>query len=257
MKIAIDSTPSVSSARAARFMARQIRSNPSCVLGLATGSSPLAVYAELARMCRAGGISFAGTRTFNLDEYAGLPPGDARSYRRFMDENFFEKIDIDLSNTRVPNGAAPDLDAECAEYEAAVRAAGGIDLQLLGIGANGHIGFNEPSSSLGSRTRVVALSQKTLSANARFFGNDPGAVPKKALSMGIASILDAKKIVLLAYGKGKADAVAGMAEGPVCAKLPASALQLHPDVTVFLDEDAASKLELRPYYDAVARDIPA
>ncbi len=257
MEVIIDVDSAVSSERAARNIAKQLKLKPSSVLGLATGSSPLKVYASLAEMCVRGEISFRSVTTFNLDEYIGVPPENEHSYRYFMNANFFDKIDIDKSRTHVPDGMAKDIEAACKSYEADIEASGGIDLQLLGIGSDGHIGFNEPSSSFASKTRVKGLASETITANARFFGNDVLAVPTHAITMGISTIMKARKICLLAYGSDKAAAVAGMIEGPISAKLPASILQMHPCVTIYLDNAAASKLDLRQYYDAAKSDLEA
>ncbi len=211
------------------------------VLGLATGSTPLPLYRELVRLHEDKGFDFSRTISFNLDEYVGLPTTHDQSYRYFMDANLFNRININKKNTHVPDGMAEDLDAQCEEYEEMISDAGGIDFQVLGIGSNGHIGFNEPGSSLGSRTRVVRLSETTIRDNSRFF-KSTAEVPKQAITMGIATILEARKIVMLASGRSKADAVAKALEGAITAMVPASALQMHPDVTFVVTEDAASGL---------------
>lgn len=221
------------------------------VLGLATGSTPRALYRCLIERHKAGRLSFARATTFNLDEYVGLAPGHPQSYRYFMHKELFDQVDIDPRQTFVPDGLADPLAAGPA-YEALIREHGGIDLQVLGIGRNGHIGFNEPTSSLGSRTRVKTLTQDTLAANARFFAADEFQ-PGLALTMGIASILESRAVLLLATGEAKAAAVAQCIEGPLSAMLPASALQLHPQVTVVLDEAAAGDLKLKDYYRFAAR----
>ncbi len=251
MEVIIDKTPEISSANAAAEIAKLLKAKPRAVLGCATGGTPLKLYADLISMCENGEISFAGVRTFNLDEYVGLGPDDPNSYRRFMDENFFDRIDIKKSNTRVPDGLAKDIPAFCSEYEKEIKDAGGIDLQILGLGSDGHIGFNEPSSSLCSRTRIKTLAPQTLLDNARFFGGNADAVPKYAITMGIGTIMDARSVVLLAFGEGKADAVAKMVEGGISAMLPASVLQMHENAKVFVDEAAASKLANIDYYKYV------
>jgi len=231
----------------AALVAAQLADNPASVLGLATGGTPIALYQELVREHRAGALSFAKVTTFNLDEYVGLPPEHPQSYRSFMRARLFDQVDIDPARTHLPEAQGGNPLRIGALYEAAIAAAGGIDLQILGIGIDGHIGFNEPSSSLGSRTRVKTLTARTRQDNARFF--PPGEqTPELAITMGIATILDARKIVMLATGAHKADTVAQMIEGPLRAMCPASALQLHPRTCVLLDQDAADKLEMTDYY---------
>jgi len=218
------------------------------VLGLATGETPRAMYRELVAAHERGELSFAGATSFNLDEYLGLDPGSPQSYRSYMQRELFDHVDIDAANTFLPvcaDGQHPDEVGPA--YEAEIRRRGGIDLQILGIGRNGHIGFNEPASSLGSRTRVKTLTRETLASNRHHFG--PGETqPELAITMGVATILDAYEILLLATGESKADAVRAAIEGPVAAMCPASALQHHRRVTVLLDDAAASKLELRDYF---------
>lgn len=218
------------------------------VLGLATGDTPRAMYRELVAAYERQALSFAGVTSFNLDEYLGLDPASPQSYRSYMERELFGHVDIDTANTFLPVCAAgrhPD-DVGPA-YEAEIRRRGGIDLQVLGIGQNGHIGFNEPASSLGSRTRVKTLTRETLASNRHHFGPDD-AQPELAITMGVATILDADEILLLATGESKADAVRAAIEGPVSAMCPASALQLHRRVTVLLDDAAASRLELKDYF---------
>ena len=208
------------------------------------------VYALLIEQAKGMGLSFAGLKSFNLDEYIGLSADHPQSYRTYMNKLLFDHVDIKLENTHVPLGDAADPAEEALRYEAKIEEQGGIDLQLLGIGINGHIGFNEPSSSLGSRTRIKKLASSTMEANRRFFKPDE-TVPTHALTMGIATIMQARKVVLLATGKGKADAVAAALEGPVSTSCPASVLQFHPEVTVIVDEDAASKLKLHDFYESI------
>lgn len=216
-------------------------------LGLATGSTPLGLYKELIRMHKEEGLDFSTTISFNLDEYVGLPPEHEQSYHYFMQENLFKHININPQNIHIPDGMAKDLEKHCREYEEAIKSVGGIDLQILGIGRDGHIAFNEPGSSLASRTSVVVLAEETIQDNSRFF-KSIDEVPKFAVTMGVGTILECKTLLLLANGKGKAEAVAKAIEGPVCSEITASALQLHPDAIVIIDEEAATKLKRREYY---------
>ena len=243
MRIVIVSDTEELSRVGGEMVAEEVKSKPHCVLGLATGSTPVPVYQELGRLHREEGLDFSSVITFNLDEYVGLSPEHEHSYRRFMNENLFDRININPKSTHVPDGLAEDIPEFCARYEAMIAKVGGVDLQVLGIGANGHIGFNEPPSSIASRTRQVKLTKGTIEDNARFFGS-PGDVPAMAITMGVATVLDAERVVLFATGEHKARAVAEAIEGPLCAKCPASALQLHPDITFVLTEDAASGLTL-------------
>jgi glucosamine-6-phosphate deaminase len=231
----------------AKIIARVVREKPDAVLGLATGRTPLRLYQELIRMHRDEGLDFSRVTTFNLDEYVGLPATHVQSYRYFMTENFFRHINIRLARTHVPDGTAPDLHAECRGYEQRIAEAGGIDIQLLGLGRNGHIGFNEPTGSLRSRTWVKILSEQTLKDNSAVFGS-LAAMPKHALTMGIGTILDARRILLLAFGPAKTRAVEQMVEGPLSAMCPGSALQLHPRATVVLDEYSAAGLHYADHY---------
>lgn len=247
MRIMIEPDAGAVALRAAQRVADLIRRSPECVLGLPTGRTPLALYRELVRKHREAGLSFARVVTFNLDEYIGLPPDHPESYAAYMRRHLFDQVDIDAANTHMPDGQAEDLRVACESYEDAIRRAGGIDLQILGIGANGHIGFNEPGSSLGSRTRVKTLTRETREANVP---SPEGCeeLPRVALTMGVGSILEAKSCLLLALGEGKASAIRDTVEGPVTAQVPASALQLHRDVTILVDEAAASRLRRREYY---------
>lgn len=217
------------------------------VLGLATGGSPGPVYEELARRCAAGEISLARCRAFLLDEYVGLPADHPESYRSVIRREVVDRLDLPADAVRGPDGNAADIARAAAEYDHAVRAAG-VDLQLLGVGTDGHIGFNEPGSSLASHTRLKTLTAQTRRDNARFFDGDLDAVPRHVLTQGIGTILAARHLVLLAWGEQKADAVARLVEGPVAAITPASALQLHPHATVIVDEPAAAGLKLADYY---------
>jgi glucosamine-6-phosphate deaminase len=226
----------------ARRIADAIRRKPDIVLGLATGRSPVATYAELRRMSAAAEIDFSRVTTFNLDEFVGVPPSHPGSFRRFMDEHLFDAVRLDPSRIHFLNGAAPDPDAECERYEAEIEAAGGLDLQLLGIGANGHIGFNEPGDQLVARTHRVTLHDVTLRDNAALFGGDPAQVPREALSMGMGTILRARHLVLVATGERKARCIERTVRGPLTTRLPASFLQTHRHVEIFLDRPAASLL---------------
>lgn len=217
------------------------------VLGVATGSSPGAVYKELARRVEAGELSLRHAKAFMLDEYVGLSEEHPQRYRVVIDREFVEPTDIDPANVSGPEGTARDLVEACADYERQIHAAGGVDLQILGIGTDGHIAFNEPGSSLASRTRLKTLTRQTRQDNARFFGGDIEAVPKHCLTQGVGTLMEADHLVLLAFGQPKAEAVHHMVEGPVSAMWPATALQFHPHVTVLLDESAASRLQLASY----------
>jgi glucosamine-6-phosphate deaminase len=226
---------------AAQIFEQAIRDNPGIVLGLATGGTPIDMYQELIRLHREKSLDFCKLKSFNLDEYLGLSPDHSQSYRYFMDNNFFNHININKSNTHVLNGLSENPELECKRFEDAILEAGGIDLQLLGIGANGHIAFNEPGSSLDSRTRVVNLTQKTIEDNARFFEKSSD-VPRQALTMGIATILEVKKVVLLGIGKVKAEAIGRAFNGPMTSEVPASYLHYQPDCTFIIDKEAAQNL---------------
>jgi glucosamine-6-phosphate deaminase len=225
-----------------RRVADAISRQPSLVLGLPTGRTPLALYAELVRLTRAETLDWSGVRTFNLDEFVRLGRGDAGSYRTFMEDRLFSKVRINPKHIGFLDGRAANLAAECARYERAIADAGGLDLLILGIGANGHVGFNEPAEALAARTHVVELDEPTRAANALWFGGDIRAVPREALTMGMATILAARAIVLIATGEAKSEAVTAMLEGRVTTRVPASFLQLHPHVTVMLDEPLAEGL---------------
>ena len=229
---------------AAEIIAERVRRKPDCVVGFATGSTPLGLYKELIRMHHEEGLDFSKITTFNLDEYVGLPPEHDQSYHYFMWEHLFNHINVDKRFVHIPMGMAKDIDAFCAWYEEKMVEAGGIDLQILGIGANGHIAFNEPGSSLGSRTRIKTLTGTTLEANARFF-KKPEEVPKYAITMGVGTIMDAKELLLLASGVGKSDAIAATCEGPITAMCPATIVQMHRNATVIVDQAAASKLKMK------------
>ena len=247
MEIVICKTKEEASAKAAAMITAAVKKNPKIVLGLATGSTPVEMYKEMAKAVKAKKVSYKQVRTWNLDEYLGLPGTHDQSYRYFMDKNLFEHIDIKKSNTHVLNGLAKDWRKEAQAYEAAIKKAGGIDIQVLGIGSDGHIAFNEPGSALTSRTRLVSLTPQTIKDNARFF-KKASDVPQYALSMGVGSIMEAKRVILLAFGKNKAAAVQAAVEGGVSQFCTASALQAHNDCWIFCDEAAAKKLALKKYY---------
>lgn len=225
------------SAKAAELILEKIRSNPQLTLGLATGSTPEGLYEELIRDHREKGTSYQSVHTVNLDEYTGIKRDDPNSYYYFMSEHLFEHIDIPAEQTHLPNGSAENLDAECSRYEKVIEQLGGVDVQVLGIGVNGHIGFNEPGTSFDSRTHIVELDESTRKANARFF-NSLDEVPTHAITMGIRSILDSKEIILLASGESKAEAIARLVGGEVDEEFPASALKQHQNVTIIADQDA-------------------
>ena len=255
MEIQILSSYQEISKAAARVVASILNAKPNAVLSLATGSTPLGLYKELARMHKEEGLDFSKVTTFNLDEYVGLTQNHPQSYHYFMHENFFKHVNIEERNVHIPSGTTDNYGAFCAWYEERIRQAGGIDCQVLGIGSDGHIGFNEPSSSLGSRTRTKTLTRQTIQDNARFF-EDAKQVPIYAITMGVGTILEARTIIMLASGKGKAPATAAAIEGPVTSMVPASALQLHPDTTAFLDKEAAGKLKMIEYYDWIQKNKP-
>ena len=224
------------SKKAAGIIAAQVISNEKSVLGLATGSSPLGTYSKLAEYCKNGDIDFTDVKTVNLDEYVGLVETNDQSYRYFMNKNFFENINIDIKNTNVPNGCAEDLDKECERYDALIDSLGGIDLQLLGIGIDGHIGFNEPCEEFVKGTNIVTLDPSTIEANSRFFESSDD-VPRKAITMGMKAIMNAKKVLLIANGAAKKEIVEKAFFGPITPFVPASILQLHPDLTVIYSEN--------------------
>lgn len=242
MLVLVEEDYQAMSKKAAQMVASLVRKKPDCVVGFATGSTPLGLYKELIRMHKEEGLDFSKITTFNLDEYVGLPPSHEQSYHYFMWENLFKHINVQERHVHVPMGMAGDIDAHCEWYEQEIREAGGIDLQILGIGANGHIAFNEPGSSLGSRTRIKTLTEKTVRDNARFFSSEE-EVPKYAITMGVGTIMEARQLLLLANGPGKADAIQATVEGPIMAKYPATIVQLHRFATVIVDKEAASKLQ--------------
>jgi glucosamine-6-phosphate deaminase len=248
MLVILKKSPEEIVRQAALLIAGAVRKKPNIVLGLATGETMVGAYRELARVHREERLDFSQVVTFNLDEYLGLAAGHPQSFRYFMQEKFFSHVNVRTENIHIPDGTIrEDYDEYCTKYEESIRRAGGIDLQLLGIGRNGHIGFNEPMSSLGSRTRLKVLSKETMDDNRKSFAASE-QVPNCAITVGIGTILEARKILLLAVGDAKARAVAGAIEGPVTASVTASALQLHPEVTFIIDGAAASQLKHRDYY---------
>ncbi len=247
MEVIITKTADEASALAADMIERKLMSKPNAVLGLATGSTPLGLYKELVKRHREKGLDFSKVTTFNLDEYLGLSPSHPQSYRYFMDENLFKHINVPASSIHVPYGHAASVLDFCEWYENEMKRSGGIDIQILGIGGDGHIAFNEPGSSLGSRTRLKTLTEQTIRDNARFFSS-MDEVPRFAITMGVGTIIEARQIIMLAFGSSKAGIIAEAIEGPVTSQVTASALQLHRDVVVLVDEAAGSKLKRADYY---------
>jgi glucosamine-6-phosphate deaminase len=255
VEVIIQSNKEAAAFLVARIVARELRANPHLVLGLATGTTMERVYRNLVHMHQEEKLDFSLCSTFNLDEYVGLFPSDPNSYRHYMDHHLFRHVNIDPRNTHLPNGMAGDLEAECYQYEALIRRFGGIDLQLLGIGKAGHIGFNEPLSALRSRTRVKALTPTTIAQNAPLFGGEQN-MPRRALTMGVGTIIEARRCLLLATGDSKAEVLAQAVEGPITSMVTASTLQLHPRCTVVVDEEAAAKLKGRDYYRWIFENEP-
>jgi len=255
MEVIISNTYEELSKAAARTVAKTLNSKPKAVLGLATGSTPLGLYKELIRMHKDEGLDFSQVTTFNLDEYVGLNQDHPQSYHYFMRENLFKHINIAPRNVHIPSSTTDNYQAFCEWYEQRIVECGGIDLQVLGIGSDGHIGFNEPSSSLGSRTRIKTLTKQTIDDNARFF-EEGERVPAYAITMGVGTILEAKRIMLLANGEAKAEAVARAIEGPLTGMNTASALQRHERVIFYLDNAAAGKLEMREYFEWIQAKMP-
>ena len=256
MEIVVLPDPDAVARLAADVVDALLRARPDAVLGLATGSTPLRLYAELRRRHHEAGLSFARATAFLLDEYVGLPDGHPQRYHAVIDHELTDRVDLRPGSVHAPDGNAADVPAECARYDAAIRGAGGVDVQVLGIGGDGHLGFNEPGSSLASRTRIKTLTARTRRDNARFF-DDPDDVPHHVLTQGLGTILEARHLLLLATGGSKADAVAAAVEGPLSASCPASALQLHPHASVLLDEGAAKGLARAAYYREVYAGKPA
>ncbi len=255
MQVIIQDSKEAAVELTARTIARQLRRKPNSVIGLATGRTMEGLYARLARMHAEEGLDFSLAVTFNLDEYVGLPPEHPNSYRYYMNRHLFHRVNIDLRNTHLPDGMAADPEAAGADYEALIEDAGGIDLQLLSIGESGHIGFNEPLSAMFSRTRVKALTPKTVEQNAPLFAR-PEEMPRLAVTMGVGTILDAERCLMLVTGANKAEVLAKAVEGPVTSMISATALQLHPNCTVVCDADAAACLEQREYYRWIFENDP-
>ena len=255
MEVIVAKTAAEMSVAAAREVAQVLNAKPNAVLGMATGSTPLGLYQELVRLHKRGELDFSHVTTFNLDEYVGLPITHPQSYHHFMHEHLFRHVNIPAQNIHIPSGTTTNYRAFCGWYEARIKECGGIDLQILGIGTDGHIGFNEPGSSLSSRTRLKTLARQTIDDNARFFKNRD-EVPIYAITMGVGTVLEAREIVLLANGKKKAEAIAAAVEGPVTSMITASALQLHPSARVYVDEEAAAQLKMREYFDWVQEKKP-
>ncbi|WP_153555600.1 glucosamine-6-phosphate deaminase [Roseimaritima sediminicola] len=247
MRVVIVEDAEAAGRRAAEEIADLVRRKPNAVLGLATGGTPVRCYHELVRMHREEGLDFSQVHTFNLDEYLGLAPDHPQSYRYFMQSHLFQHINVPQENTHLPDGLTKDVDATCQQYEEQIRSAGGIDIQLLGIGSDGHIAFNEPGSSLASRTRLKSLTAETIRDNARFFGSEAD-VPQLAITTGVGTILESRVCLMLATGQQKATAVREAIEGAVSARVTASALQLHPQSIAVLDEAAAAELDFADYY---------
>jgi glucosamine-6-phosphate deaminase len=255
MEVFVFKTYEEMSRAAAQEVADVLNAKPNAVLGMATGSTPLGVYQELVKMHRRGEIDFSHVTTFNLDEYVGLPITHPQSYHHFMQENFFRHANLPPHNIHIPSGTTTNYRAFCDWYEERIRQAGGIDLQILGIGSDGHIAFNEPGSSLSSRTRLKTLAKQTIDDNARFFDRRED-VPIYAITMGVGTIMEARQVLLLANGAKKAEAIAAAIEGPVTSMITASALQMHPCCKSFLDEPAAGRLKMRDYYDWIQYHKP-
>lgn len=256
MEVIIQPTAAAAADLAARLIAARLRAKPDLVLGLATGRTMEAVYARLVRLHEEEGLDFSRCRTFNLDEYIGIPPSDPYSYHAYMRRHLFDRVHLDEARAHLPDGMAKDPKEAARRYEAMIAACGGLDLQLLGIGRDGHIGFNEPLSSLRSRTRDKALAPETIAVNATLFGDTPHRMPRRALTMGVGTILEAREIVLLATGVEKADILARALEGPVTSMVTASALQWHANCKAIVDEAAAAALEGRVYYRQLFEQEP-
>lgn len=255
MEVIIQPDYETASRLAADIVEKLVRQKPDCVLGLATGSTPIGLYKELIRRHKEEHLDFSKITSFNLDEYYRLTPDHPQSYHYFMREQLFDHINIPVAQRHLPDGMAEDIEASCQAYEDEIKKAGGIDLQVLGIGSDGHIGFNEPGSSLASRTRMKTLMQETIKDNARFF-DETEEIPIHALTMGVGTILDVKHCLLIACGAKKADIIAAAVEGPVTSQVTASALQMHPKTTVIVDEAAASKLKNIQYYRWIQDKLP-
>jgi glucosamine-6-phosphate deaminase len=257
MEVVIEHDAVEIAARVADNIENLLRAKPGAVLGLATGSSPLAIYDDLARRYEAGTISFAQAKAFMLDDYVGINPDHPERYRNVIQREIAGRVDFAPDAVHGPDGAAEDLLAACAAYERAIAESGGVDLQILGIGSDGHVAFNEPGSSLTSRTRVKTLTRQTIEDNARFFGGDTDSVPRHVLTQGLGTIMEARHLMLVATGRQKAEAVHRMTEGAVSAMWPGSILQFHPHATILIDEAAASRLQLADYYRHTFASKPA
>jgi glucosamine-6-phosphate deaminase len=255
MEVIIQPNQEAAAALVSRIVTRELRANPNLVLGLATGQTMECVYRHFVLLHQTEKLDFSLCRTFNLDEYVGLFPSDPNSYRYYMNHHLFRHVNIDPRNTYLPNGLANDLDEECRRYEATIKRFGGIDLQLLGIGKAGHIGFNEPLSALRSRTRVKALTPTTLKQNSAPFGGEEH-MPRRAITMGVGTILEGRRCLLLATGESKAEVIAKAVEGPITSMISATALQLHSRATVIVDEAAAGKLVEKDYYRWIFANEP-
>ena len=255
MEVIIQPDAKAAAALTAEIIDHELRAEPSLVLGLATGTTMESVYADLARRHVEQGLDFSLCRTFNLDEYIGLPADDMHSYRSYMNSHLFAKVNIDIRNTHLPDGMAADIKGECRSYEDRIKRCGGIGVQLLGIGRDGHIGFNEPLSALMSRTRDKALTPSTIEANSVLFDN-PAKMPRRAITMGVGTILESRRCLMLVTGAVKAEILAQAVEGPVTSMITASALQLHPHCTVIVDEAAAANLKGKDYYRWIFENEP-
>lgn len=256
MKVVIQRDYEQMSKVAAQIVGEVLNAKPNAVLGMATGSTPLGLYQELVRLHKEEQLDLSRVTTFNLDEYVGLRMDHPQSYHYFMHEHFFQHVNIPRQNINIPSGTTSNYSAFCEWYERRIAECGGIDLQILGIGSDGHIAFNEPTSSLSSRTRLKTLSKQTIDDNARFFERRED-VPIYAITMGVGTILDARKLLMVASGKAKAKAIAQAVEGPLTSMVTASAIQLHRDATVIVDEQAAAELTMREYYEFIYTAEPA
>jgi glucosamine-6-phosphate deaminase len=255
MEAIVQPTRDAAALLTARVIAKALRANPHLVLGLATGRTMECVYEQLVRMHIEEGLDFSDAATFNLDEYIGVPQEHPGSYRYYMNQHLFNHINIDPHRTHLPNGMARDIESACRQYEARIENYGGIDLQLLGIGRSGHIGFNEPLSALRSRTREKALTPQTLAQNTAVFG-DAETMPRRAITMGVGTIIECRRCILLATGKEKAEVIAKAVEGPITSMISATAMQLHPHATVIVDQEAAARLEQTEYYQWIFDNEP-
>jgi glucosamine-6-phosphate deaminase len=255
MEIIIQQDSLQASEVAARIVGKLIKEKPHAVLGLATGNTPLQLYRNLVRMHREDGLDFAGITAFNLDEYVGVPPVHPSSFHSYMWAHLFSQINVPKEHIHIPDGLAADVPAVCRNYEQAIKSAGGIDIQIMGIGTNGHLGFNEPTSSFASRTRIKTLTEETRLQSAAAFGSHDN-VPLHVVTMGLGTILDSRMCLLMAFGKKKAKAIALTVEGPLTSMVPGSVLQLHPRAIIIVDKDAASELKLADYYRWVYEHKP-